>query len=246
MKMHVSFLSVVVLCSWALRLSAVEPASAPTDITESELVRRTQELFDAVAPGDRGPWEKYYADDCLFFDEKGRQMNKETLVADVQPLPPGYAGSIKVVRVKSLIFTDTAVLSYDLDETETIFGQALAARYHATDTWRKRNGSWQIVATQVLRFYEDPPEGKAEPAKWSEYTGKYHLGPERTLQVVVKNGALWVVRTARPDTPLITEAGDLFFSPGVEGRTFFHRTPDGNVDSLLQRRNNQDVAWKKD
>ena len=34
---------------------------------------------------------------------------------------------------RSNIEGDTAILSYDLFETETIFGQELHARYHATD-----------------------------------------------------------------------------------------------------------------
>jgi hypothetical protein len=46
----------------------------PDTITQDELVRRTQELLDAVVPGSQEPWKKYYADDCLFADEKERQM----------------------------------------------------------------------------------------------------------------------------------------------------------------------------
>ncbi|HMG04905.1 MAG TPA: hypothetical protein VK581_05550, partial [Chthoniobacterales bacterium] len=56
-------------------------AGADATITQEELVRRTQELFDAVVPGNKEPWKKYYADDCLFADEKGRQMDKTKLVA---------------------------------------------------------------------------------------------------------------------------------------------------------------------
>jgi len=40
-------------------------------ISEVELVQRTQELYDAVGPGDQAPWKKYVADDAMFFDEKG-------------------------------------------------------------------------------------------------------------------------------------------------------------------------------
>ena len=61
-------------------------------ISQDELVRRTQELFDAVAPGDPTPFKKYFAEDALFFDEKGRSMDKAALVKDVQPLPKGYSG----------------------------------------------------------------------------------------------------------------------------------------------------------
>ena len=46
-------------------------------------------MFDAVAAGNQEPWKKYVADDVLYFDEKGRAMDKTALVADVEPLPPG-------------------------------------------------------------------------------------------------------------------------------------------------------------
>ena len=76
---------------------------AQDTITEAELIRRTQELFDAVAPGDQGPWKKYFADDCMYFDEKGRNLDKAALVADVAPLPEGYSGTIKLVWPQSRI-----------------------------------------------------------------------------------------------------------------------------------------------
>ncbi|MGH7936236.1 MAG: DUF4440 domain-containing protein, partial [Chthoniobacterales bacterium] len=103
------------LCSNCL--SAVEPG-----ITEKELVRRTQELFDAAVPGNQMPWKKYYADDGFYHDEKGRSLNKAQLLADISPMPKGYSGTIKLKNVESRITNDAAILSYDLDESETIFG----------------------------------------------------------------------------------------------------------------------------
>ena len=78
-------------------------------ITQDELVRRTQELFDAVIPANQEPWKKYYADDCIFADEKGRQMNKAELVADITPLPKGYSGTIRWRSRWSRIIGDTAI-----------------------------------------------------------------------------------------------------------------------------------------
>lgn len=63
--------------------------SGGASIAQDELVRRTQELVDSVAGGDKRPWKKYFAEDCLFFDEKGRNMGKEMLVGDIAPLPGG-------------------------------------------------------------------------------------------------------------------------------------------------------------
>ena len=224
----------------ALRGVADEPT-----ITQDELVRRTQELFDAIVPGNQEPFKKYFADDAMFFDEKGRNMDKAALVKDIQPMPKGYSGTIKLVRPKSHIEGDVAILSYDLDETETIFGQNLTARYHETDTWMRRGGKWQIVAGQVLRYYEDPAPGKADTSKFPSYLGIYRLGPERTMTVTAENGHLYAARNGRPREELIPEASDIFFRKGVEGRILFGHNDDGNVITLIDRRNNEDVVWTK-
>jgi len=136
--------------------------AADVPITQDELGRRTQELYDAVVSGNQAPWKKYFADDCIFADEKGRVFDKPKLIGDITPLPSGYSGTIKIENAQSRIIGNTAILSYDADETETIFGQNLKARYHVTDTWLQRNGNWQIIASQAHRYYEDPALGKAD------------------------------------------------------------------------------------
>lgn len=219
-------------------------ADEPT-ITQDELVRRTQELFDSVVPGNAEPFKKYFAEDAMFFDEKGRDMDKAALVKDVQPLPKGYSGTIKLVRPKSHIEGNIAILSYDLDETETIFGQNMTARYHETDTWMRRDGKWQIVAGQVLRYYEDPAPGKADVSKFPAYVGTYQLGPERTMTVISEDGHLYAQRSGRPREELIPEASDIFFRKGVEGRILFGQGAGGKVATLIDRRNNEDVVWTK-
>src|SRR6267154_6357116 len=88
MKLLAIFL---VLCCGS---NVVSPAERDAAVTENELVRRTQELYDAVVPGNQAPWKKYFADDCIFADEKGRTMDKRKLVADITPMPAGYSGAI--------------------------------------------------------------------------------------------------------------------------------------------------------
>ena len=169
-------------------LSACTCSRNRAPITQDQLVRNEQAMFDAAAPGDQKPWKKYFADDSMYFDEKGRSMDKTALVEDVAPLPPGYSGSIKVVNPKSNIQGDTAVLSYDLNETETIFGQNMTARYHGTDTWMYRDGKWQIVAGQMFRYYEDPAPGKVDVKKYADYAGTYELAPAVTQTISVRGG----------------------------------------------------------
>jgi hypothetical protein len=82
-------------------------------------------------------------------------------------------------------------MSYDMDETETIYGQDLRSRYHATDIWMRRNGQWQIVAGQVLRYYEDPTPGKVDGAKFSGYVGTYQLAPGKLIDRRNNEDVVW-------------------------------------------------------
>ena len=220
-------------------------AAAPDEsATRQELLRRTQELYDSLVSGNQEPWKKYFADDCTFSDEKGRTFDKQKLVADITPLPKGYSGAIKVDNVISRIIGDTTVLSYDLNETETIFGQNLRARYHVTDTWLRRNGEWQIIASQAHRYYEDPAVGKTDPKKFADFIGTYELTPGQTRTVTFENGKLFIERNGKKEE-LLPETSEIFFRKGVEGRILFRYDANGKVDALIDRRNNEDVIWRK-
>jgi len=217
--------------------------AAPPPISQDEIVRRTQELMDAVVPGNKTPWQNYFADDTFYFDEKANNFNKKALLDSIEAMPPGISGTIKVVNSKINTLGNTLIHAYDMDETETYYGQELHARYHATDTWMYRNAQWQIVAEQVLRYYEDPAAGTPDPKTFPDYVGTYALEDQRET-VSIKDGKLYLTRGTRPPTELLTESGDLFFRKGVEGRILFHRT-NHKVDTLIDRRNNEDIPWKK-
>ena len=222
----------------------VSAAETDAAITEAELVRRTQELYDAVVPGNQAPWKKYFAEDSIFADEKGRTMDKRKLVADITPMPAGYSGAIKIEQVQSRIYNNVAILSYNANEKETIFGQNLSARYHITDTWLRRGGNWQIVASQAHRYYEDPAVGKTDSKKFPDFMGAYELAPGQTRKIIAEGDSLFVERSGKKDQ-LFPEASGLFFRKGIEGRILFRYDKNGKVDALIDRRNNEDVVWRK-
>src|SRR6266404_8363820 len=218
--------------------------AADVPITQVELVRRTQELYDAIVPGNQVPWKKYFANDCIFADEKGRTMDKTKLVADITPMPAGYSGAIKIEQVQSRIYDNVAILSYDANETETIFDQNVSARYHVTDTWLRRDGNWQIIASQAHRYYEDPAVGKADSKKFADFIGTYELAPGQTRSVFSEGDKLFVERKGKKEQ-LLPETSELFFRKDVEGRILFRYSTNGKVDALIDRRNNEDVIWRK-
>src|SRR5438309_1505354 len=222
--MRLVFVFLLVTCH--LSLVTVFAAASDESATRQELLRRTQELYDSIVSGNQTPWKKYFADDCTFSDEKGRTLDKTKLVADITPLPKGYSGAIKIENVISRINGDTAILSYDANETETIFGQNLRARYHVTDTWLRRDGNWQIIASQAHRYYEDP--AMADPSQLRNnagaartFVGTYELAPGQTRTVTAENGKLFIERNGKKEQ-LFPETSDLFFRKGMEGRILFH------------------------
>ena len=241
-SMKPSFGLFLIIVGLARSSSAAEQAS---DRVIDQLVRQTQELFDSIVSGNPDPWKRYYADDCIFADEKGRLLDKAALVADITPLPAGYSGTIKIEDVKSRLIGDTAILSYDANETETIFGQELHARYHTIDTWLRRSGHWQIVASQTHRYYEDPAVGESDSARFASFAGTYEVAPGQTRLVSVEAGNLFVERNGKKEQ-LLPETPDIFFRKGVEGRILFaHDKQSSQVSTLIDRRNNEDVVWRK-
>lgn len=211
---------------------------------QQELVHRTQELFDSLVAGDREPWRKYFADDAIYFDEKGHNMTKEALVASITPLPRGYSGEIKIKDVASRFLSDAVILSYELAETETIFGQNMSARYHETDTWVRRGEAWQILAAQAFRYYEDPAIGQSDVRSYPKYAGTYELTPGELRIVTADSGNLHLERKGKREQ-LWPESGNVFFRKGVEGRILFRAGSTDEIDALIDRRNNEDVVWRK-
>ncbi|MGH7937568.1 MAG: DUF4440 domain-containing protein, partial [Bryobacteraceae bacterium] len=173
-----------------------------------------------------------------------RSLNKTQLLADISPIPRGYSGTIRLKNVESRIINDAAILSYDLDESETIFGQQLHARYHQIDTWLRRGGEWQIAATQAFRYYEDPAAGRTDAARFPDYVGTYELSKDspRKTSVSASGDNLFLERRGGKRVQLFPETGDLFFRKGVEGRILFRRDTAGKVDAVIDRRNNEDVT----
>ena len=131
-------------------------------------------------------------------------------------------------------------------ETETVFGQFMTARYHETDTWRLRSGKWQIVAAQVLRYYEDPALGKVNPASFGAYVGTYELAPGNRLVVTTDGAKLYRQRGDQPKVELIPGGLRHLFPQRRGGAGILLRHADqGGVDALIDRRNNEDIVWKK-
>jgi hypothetical protein len=56
--------------------------------------------------------------------------------------------------------------------------------------------------------------------------------------------SLYVERNGKREQ-LFPEGSEIFFRKGVEGRILFRYADNGKVDALIDRRNNEDVIWRR-
>jgi len=214
--------------------------------TEAELVRIGQELYDAIAVGNRLPWEKYVADDIIYTDENWHILTKKDLLDGLSPLPKGYSGSIRMASIQSRINGDAAVLSYRALEEENVFGQKLTPIYLVTDTYFKRDGHWQLVASHVIVMPGERKSVVMNSNLYRPFVGQYELTQGVTYTIALEGEKLIGQRSGREKEELVPADENTFFRKGsIRGEKAFARDASGHVTAMLDRRENNDLTWKK-
>jgi hypothetical protein len=214
--------------------------------TEKELTSMTQQLLDAVAIGNKAVWEKYVADDAIYTDENWRILTKRQLIDSMAPLPKGYSGSIRVANVQSRIGDNAAVLSYRALEEETVFGQKLTPTYLITETWFKRDGRWQLVASHVAVLPSERKPIAVTPKSYRSIAGEYELTAGIRYVITLEGDKLIGQRTGRSKEELLPADENTYFAKGTtRGEKVFVRDAGDQVTHMLDRRENNDLVWKR-
>jgi hypothetical protein len=240
-----SQLALIITLIIASNLSVQQKAPA-AEIVE-KLKRATQEMLDAVATGDKSVWDRYLAEGSIYADEEGRVLTKDELLKELRPLPPGYQGSIKIGETKSLIQENVVVLSHVDHEELVLYGQKLLTNFLTTHTWAKqKNGEWQVVSTHVMALPNERKPAIIDPKNLDSYLGQYQLSPEVTYTITREGDKLFGQRTGRTKEELLPHCLDIFYRKGTwRGEKVFQRDGQGRVVALLDRRENNDLIWKK-
>ncbi len=207
----------------------------------------TQELYDAVAPGDKTPWQRYLSPRFVQIDESGAHLDRTRFLADLEPLPPGLSGTIEVKNAQVSDFGAFAVIQYDFEEHEQVYDQALHVIYRATDTWYRDSGKWRLAASQLMVVAQDPPPMPVSAALLADYAGLYDLGGKRRYRVEVQGDHLAEGRDGRELTPLIAVGDNVFVARGdpLAIHYIFVRGGDGKVQRMIERRKFADLEMPR-
>lgn len=235
-------------CALTILIATVAPGSAD-ETGESDVARlrhKTQALLDAVAPGDIAVWDRTLHERFVHMDENGVVRDKPALLAELQPLPPGLVGRIEIDTFKAELHGDTAVTAYELQEHLEYHGQPLRSRFRSVDTWLKTPQGWRLIAQHTAAALKDPPSVPLSREQWCEYAGVYALTDAITTAIRCQEDGVIAERAGRPPTRYVAELHDVLFAPGQpRTRRIFQRDADGNIVGFVDRREGEDVRWKR-
>lgn len=211
------------------------------------ITQQEQEMADAVASGGTAVWDKYLDPDLIYAEEDGSYKGKADMLKEIQPLPKGLGGEIRVVLLSYHEDGDTAVALYRQVETEHYFGQTIHANYLTSTTWKKRADGWKQIQGQVLAERTDPPAIALPAAELQKFVGTYKLkDSEPTYTLTVLDGKLMGARNGRPAAEWKAETRDVFFIPGDNRiRKIFQYDANGKVTGFIERRESWDLVWEK-
>ncbi len=249
MKKPFHILGAIYLCLSACAFAQTQSGPAPpgkADATTETLRAISQELMDAVAPGNKAVWERYLSDDCLYVDENGKVLTKSELLADLGPLPAGYSGRIKVTDPQVRTAGDTAVITHRDMEYLELYGQKMLTQFQTTSTFIRRNGQWQMIFSHVAVLPSELTPVSVDPGIYDRYTGEYELAPDIVYTVTREGDKLMGQRSGRPKEELFPSNETTFFRKGnPRGVKIFETDGKGNVIRLIDRRDNNDLIWKR-
>ena len=138
-------LAVALLCLLSLSLAAGQKASKSS--VEDQIKKQEQSWAQATVKEGAAAVDQYEGDDIITTDPSGRVTNKAEDKTDLS------SGDYKIQSeelsdLKVHIYGNTAVAVGTNTLGGTYKGQDISGKYRFTDTWVKRNGKWQVVASQ--------------------------------------------------------------------------------------------------
>lgn len=139
-------LASAMLCLLSLSLAAAQSKAS----VEDQIKKLEQDWAQATIKSGAAAVDQYEADDIITTDPGGRVTDRAQDKADLS------SGDLKVQSIelsdmRVRVYGDTAVATGTNTLNGTYKGQDISGKYRFTDTWVKRNGKWQVVATQATK-----------------------------------------------------------------------------------------------
>jgi len=143
-------LAISLLCFLSLSL-AVAQKSSKTSGVEDDIKKLEQNWAQATIKQGAAAVDQYEADDIVDTDPSGRVTDKAQDKVDLNSGDLKFQ-SMELSDMTVHVYGNTAVAAGTNTLNGTYKGQDISGKYRFTDTWVKRNGKWQVAATQSTKL----------------------------------------------------------------------------------------------
>jgi ketosteroid isomerase-like protein len=134
------------LPSLAVVLTLFIPCLSTAQSVEEQLKKLEMQWDDAGVKKDAAVYDRLLADDFTLTGPNGHLVTKAQFTAELKSGEDTVSSSA-LSDMKVRVYGDTAVVTYVEKAKETFKGQDVSGTSRWTDTWVKRGGSWQCVAS---------------------------------------------------------------------------------------------------
>ena len=138
-----------------LALAQTEKA-AQNSADEKAVTQLVHEWLDALVKADLATLDRIIADDYIVTNSDGSVLGKQSL----DPLIKFESATVEDLKVR--LYGEAAVVTGTTTYKGSFNGRAFNSRGRFTDVWLKREGRWQVVASQESAL---PKQASAQPPK---------------------------------------------------------------------------------
>jgi len=142
-------LAISLLCLLSLCVAAGQPASKAGSV-EAQIKKHEQDCAQATIKDGAAAVDQYEADDIVTTDPSGRVTGKAQDKTDLSSNDLKFQ-SMELSDLTVHVYGNTAVAAGTNTLKGTYKGQDISGKYRFTDTWVKRNGKWQVAASQSTK-----------------------------------------------------------------------------------------------
>jgi predicted RNA-binding protein (virulence factor B family) len=121
---------------------------------EQQILKLFEDGDRALIAADLPELSRIFADDYIQYDETGRASTKQDVLKNLKSGVIRYVSMISTGRQVRLLSKNVGVVHGSEEDEVEQAGQRRSIRYIYMDAVVRRNGEWQIVASQLARPIE--------------------------------------------------------------------------------------------
>jgi ketosteroid isomerase-like protein len=235
--------------SYDIKIEELRAATAEEKkilIDEQELKEITQKRVDAESSRDLAYLGRVYADELSIVSTEGRISSKEVTLENMKRTPESIKRSFSVEQVRVRVVGDTAIVTGIRNIGVQIGNQEQKNKVRFTDTYARRQGSWQLLASHSSRIPSERQAARVDPKNYDAYVGEYEIGPGLIFTVTRDGDRLMTQTSGLPDrVELLPESETTFFYRGTNGSVIFHKDTTGKVTHVVFKDQGYEMRAKR-